>query len=346
MKCSTGLGQWLQKLAQRETGSYTVEATLAMPLVLLCTALIVVFGLYMFDRAAMYRDASAAAERTAYGWNRSVAAPSADAGMNGGASEGLYWRWLSDGIGAWFGIGGAGGTVSLSLPVARGAAAGSASPPDKLRQSAQTLPAGMRGTMTYTNKLFEREVTVRLERKFAWSGFAGRWLGSKQATAVAKSVVVDPQEWIRTVDLVRTYVPRVKQLIAPKQQPDQGEGAETTDGAGGSREPAVTIRSEAQASAFIRALVGGEATSFPTEHTGEWRVVDALDRDGVAHEAKYTVNQSDAKDQVAKDAELMKGGYVKGVVWHFFRHTNGSVGLTESLRSRLYANGIVAIVHN
>lgn len=345
MNEATGMRKWLHNLVQRDTGSYTIEATLAMPLVLLSTALIVVFGLYLFDKAALYRDAAVAADRTAYGWNRMAAAPAAGIESNG-AGEGLYWRWLSDGIGAWFGIGGAGGAVSLPLPASGESAASTGSPIDKLRQAARSLPSGMHGSMDYSNKLFEREVTVRLERRFVWSGFAGRWLGSKMASAIAKSVVVDPQEWIRTVDLVRTYVPRVKELIAPQQQADPSDAAETPDDEGDLREPAVTIRSEAQASAFIRELVGGEATSFPTEQTGEWRVIDALDRDGVAHEAKYTVNQSDAKDQVAKDAELMKGGFVKGVVWHFFRHTNGSVGLTESLRSRLSEYGIVAIVHN
>ena len=83
-----------------------------------------------------------------------------------------------------------------------------------------------------------------------------------------------------------------------------------------------------------------------TETVGERRKIDVLDRDGIAHEAKYTLNAGDARQQLRKDAELMRRGEVKGVVWHFFRTKNGSVSLSASLRKELERNGIVVIIHN
>lgn len=320
-----------------EDGSYTMEATLVLPLVLFCTVAVVLFGLYLYDKAILYRDAAITADRAAFVWDNSHKDPVTGA-FPIGEDDGLYWRFTGDGIAGWFGFGGNGGSVTVPLP-AEQPGTRTDGPRGKLLKAARMLPQQAGGSLAYSNRLLERTVAVRLERTFVWNSFVRAWFGTRHAAAEADAVVIDPVETIRTIDLVRTYAPRLNAIMTPEQA---GQALPAPQ----QEEPEPTIRSEAEASAYIRQLVGGREVHFDTD-VGQWRKVDALDRDGVAHEAKYTVNQADARQQIAKDVELMRSGRVKGVVWHFFRHAvNGSTGLTDKLRRDLERSGIVVIVHN
>jgi hypothetical protein len=93
--------------------------------------------------------------------------------------------------------------------------------------------------------------------------------------------------------------------------------------------------------------VHGHSVVFTTEDTGETRKIDALDPDGIAHEAKYTVNNKQAHQEILKEVELIRKGLIKGSVWHFFRvKKTGQVELSSSLRKDLEEHGIIIVIHN
>jgi hypothetical protein len=168
------------------------------------------------------------------------------------------------------------------------------------------------------------------------------WLGdTRQLQAQSNAFISEPVEFIRNTNLALTYIPRIKEIIMPK------DAAESIQVAVPPQVQTIKISSEAEASRYIQALVHGHTIFIPTEESGEFRKIDAIDADGIAHEAKYTVNKTEARKEIIKDVELMKKGKVKGVVWHFFRNIKtGSVDLTPSLRKALELNGIVVVIHN
>jgi RHS repeat-associated protein len=97
----------------------------------------------------------------------------------------------------------------------------------------------------------------------------------------------------------------------------------------------------------LKRLVGGiSQRSFPTS-LGR-RVIDQLSR-GIAHESKvgYTTLTRQVQQQIAKDAELIASGRIKGATWHFFRSPQtGRIGLSDPLRRALREAGIKIKEHN
>ncbi|UUZ79242.1 hypothetical protein LJK88_29100 [Paenibacillus sp. P26] len=173
-----------------------------------------------------------------------------------------------------------------------------------------------------------------------FSSADGGW-GPRRMEADASSFITDAAETIRLTDFTRTFIGEIKDRIKPK------------DALGVMKEPAtvpkepVRISSHAQAAAYLRTLVGGEATVMQV-NPGTKREVDALDANGVAHQAYYTFNEKNLREvQMPKDAESLKSGtQVKGVVWHFFKLSKEDrVKLTQTLKRDLESRGIVVIFH-
>jgi RHS repeat-associated protein len=77
------------------------------------------------------------------------------------------------------------------------------------------------------------------------------------------------------------------------------------------------------------------------------RFVDVMDNSGIAHESKVgAVSLSSfVKNQILKDAELIRTGEINSAVWHFYRSgVTGQVGPNQSVINFLNANGIKYVI--
>jgi hypothetical protein len=326
--------QWGCKIfnfLKNESGSFTIEATFVYPLVLCCTLALLFISLWTYERASLQQKSAITADRAAFVWDNStkdVITGAFDIHEN----DGLYWRFGSDGLGD---------STTLRIPN-EALESSTVGPRVKLNKAAETLTFGSTSLLTYTNKLVQRRVNVQLTQVMKPMDMLKSWFGdSKTLQAQSNAYISEPVEFIRNTNLALTYIPRIKELITPE------DAARSIENAIPQQNKAIKISSELEASRYIQALVHGPTVFIPTEESGQYRKIDALDADGIAHEAKYTVNQTEARQEMIKDVELMKKGKVKGVVWHFFRNIKtGHVDLTPSLRKALELNGIVVVIHN
>ncbi|GIP32679.1 hypothetical protein J2TS4_18890 [Paenibacillus sp. J2TS4] len=308
-----------------------------LPVIFLCTVAILFFCLFMYQKAALFHSAAVSADRTAAHWDNSYKDPISGA-YPLDKNDGLYWRVFNDQASDLLGLLGLGNPAVVALP-AEASAKGSG-PVRKLTQAAQWLPETLEGELSYSNRGLDRTVQVKLGHALKIPSIVQNWFAMERAAGASSAQVTDPVEWIRAIDLTRSYLGRIKGKIStedvkkswPESVPDP---------------PKLDFNSEKEASEYLRELVNGKSVRIDTNTVGKYRIIDALDRDGVAHEVKYNVNYKDAKDQIKKDVELMERGEVKGVVWHFFRiNKKGRNDLTPALRKELEQNGIVVIIHN
>lgn len=293
-------------------------------------------SLYFFDKASLSLSAGDAAERSAFIWDNSHKDPlSGSFPIN--QNDGLYWRVTGNGILSVLGIGA--DSIDIKLPDQIGGAHGGLTEKKLLKVGAY-LPQINRGTMRMTNTGIERKIEVQLERSRRNANVFSSVIPIEKRLARAKSYVTEPAEFIRTIDLIGDYGARLKEYFSKgdvklKVPSPQQDGS------------SLEVHSEAEAREYVRSLVGGRTVYFETEKVGERRKIDVLDGDGIAHEAKYTMNEADARQQLLKDVELMQEGKIKGAVWHFFRHAKkGTVALTPSIQKELDKYGIVVVIHN
>lgn len=191
---------------KKEEGSFTIEASLVFPIVLFILVLLLFFSMYMYQKTFLNQHAYAASERAAYSWDNSH-----KQAMTGevvaGEYDNLYWRLTDDRLlGALFGWAGADNKVIVSVPAGEG---GSLSE-KKLSQAAQGMPSGMNGTIEYQNSLIQRKVTTKLEQVISLPLPSFIFDSGNIVLTQGSSAVVEPTEFIRTVDLVRYYAAKFK----------------------------------------------------------------------------------------------------------------------------------------
>ena len=330
----------LKHRIEDERGSFTLESSLVSPVLLLAVFAVVFLGLVMYHRANVYHDAAMAAERSAFVWDNSHKDPATGL-FSIERWDGLYWRTTSDSVSDMFGFLFDNEPSRISLPDgAPDAAPGQ--PEYKLHKAAGMLPSGLEGTLTYDNKFINRHVTVQLRKQSPLPPFLRNWI-QPVADATVRSQVTEPVELIRTVDFVRSYIPLVVDKLSRRRANEllPSENAKPPE--------KLTFRSEAEASAYLRKMVNGVEVYVNTPSQKN-RKLDALDPDGLFHEAKcgYTAKSKQIEQQIAKDLELLRSGtIVKGVVWHFFRDADdGTVGPSKPLRQALEKHGIIVIIHD
>jgi len=275
--------------------------------------------------------AAITADRVAYNWNNSnkdIITGAYDIYQN----DSLYWRVSKDSLGQ---------SSSIIIPTELNSET-ETGPKAKLLNAITQLPKNINGILTFENHLIDRKVEIQLSRMVTPLPFLSYWLGKSKNLAVRSSAYVsEPVEFMRNTDLAITYLPLLKESMTGKEAADtiQDTIPETT--------LAEIIHSEAEASNYIRKLVHGHSVVIDTEDTGQSRKIDALDPDGIAHEAKYTVNNNQAHQEILKDVELIRKGLIKGSVWHFFKiQKTGQNGLTPALRKDLEDHGIIVVIHN
>ncbi|HEU4730906.1 MAG TPA: SpvB/TcaC N-terminal domain-containing protein [Kofleriaceae bacterium] len=125
-----------------------------------------------------------------------------------------------------------------------------------------------------------------------------------------------------------------------------GEVAETAVAKGVKAEGASRIGATGQVGEQALRQLGGESQVFFRTSLGR-RFVDQL-VNGIAHESKvgYTTLTPSVAKQIAKDAELMATGQIKGATWHFFESPVTKLGGPSGpLRQALEAAGIGIVVH-
>ncbi|MCY9664257.1 pilus assembly protein [Paenibacillus alginolyticus] len=329
----------LRSLRVNEDGSFTLEASLVFPLILFCTVTLLFVGMYAYQNVFVQQLARTTAERLAFTWNNSHK-DLVTGNFNPSETDGLYWRLTRDGVSDLFGMLSGSGTTEVLIP--SGSTSGHVE--SKLANSSALLPQGVTGTAKYANYLFDHQVEVKLKKSFLMPAQLKRWLGSEQTTGKAVSHVVESVELIRLTDITRTYFKAIKGRISPQKARD----ALVEPIQGNLSGPSVTIKSERQAAAYLKSLVGGTEVILKTT-SGKSRTIDALDARGIGHQAFYNMTEFQLRtEQLPKDLELLdERAQVKGIVWHFFKKDASGKGMpSNSFRKELERKGIVVVIHN
>ncbi|MDR6882307.1 hypothetical protein [Bacillus sp. 3255] len=287
----------------------------------------------------MLQIAGTTAERLAFTWDNSRK-DLMTGNFNPSETDGLYHRLTPNHAADLFGTLTSGGGTKVELPSDR---LGSLTR-TKLAKASAYLPAGIRGTATYSNYILDRQIEVELNKPFQISAVMGKWFNPEGIRSRAVSHIVEPVELIRLTDITRTYFRAIKDRISPKKVRDVLVEPAPGELSG----PGITISSERQAAAYLRSLVSGTEHVLTTA-SGKSRTVDALDARGVAHQAFYSMTEMQLRtEQLPKDIELLQeGSQVKGVVWHFFKKDASGKGMpSPAFRRELERKGIVVVIHN
>ncbi|RKN84154.1 TadE/TadG family type IV pilus assembly protein [Paenibacillus ginsengarvi] len=329
-------------LARSEKGSYTLESALIYPTILIAVVSLIFVSLFVYKQASLYETASETAERAAFTWDNS--GKDFESGyVLPNRHDGLYWRTGSDGLSGMFSFGGGFGLQKVELPAGSNGnvSSAAAAPAGKLARAAGELPGLFEGELTYRHGIIDREVTVRLEQTGTLPFMAKTWMHSRMDAEV-RSVVTEPAELIRSIDFVRTFVVRVKDLLT-KSKAEEIVPAEALQ----EEQRRLVFARAAEAAEYVRGITGGKVTEVKAP-SGR-RILDALDADGLMHEVKlgYTSKSKDIESQIVKDVELMRQSTeVKGAVWHFFRkEKDGKIGPSKPLRQYLEQQGIIVVIH-
>ncbi|NEW06491.1 hypothetical protein GK047_10760 [Paenibacillus sp. SYP-B3998] len=332
----------LRRLGVNEQGSFTIEASLVFPIILLCTLTLLFVGMFVYQKVFVHQIALGAAERLAFSWNNSHK-DLMTGNYNPSETDGLYWRLTQDNVTDLFGLLVSRGSSEVSIPSSSGGTNGG-HVQKKLAKSSAMLPTGMRGVARYSNYLFDHRIEVILKKPFLMPPFLRKWFDPEQANGRGVSHVVDSVELIRLTDITRTYLKAIKGRISPEKAKEALKEPAQGDLSG----PSVTIKSERQAAAYLKSLVGGREVVLTTM-SGKSRTIDALDLHGIAHQAFYSVSESQLREeQMPKDVELLEQGtQIKGIVWHFFKSDpSGKSMPSDKFRKELERKGIVVVIHN
>ncbi|MCR8641362.1 hypothetical protein NV379_01715 [Paenibacillus sp. N1-5-1-14] len=321
----------LSRFVRCEKGSYTLETTLLFPFILIATLVIIFMVLYVYQNVFMYSTASMSAERASFAWGNSHKIVKTGE-LQVYKNDGLYWR-IGDFFSGGFGLFGS-SAGEVAIPSSGAKSSGIVT--KKLSRTAADVPTGMAGNVKYVNHGLTSYVEVQLNKPFRFP-----FDGTKQAGAMASSYVTDPTEFIRIIDLTRSYIGTIKDRIKPnkanavfKERGVQADGKE------------LRFASEKDAASYIGNLVGSTETNRRIELTTSdhrKRMVDAFDKDNIAHQVYYTTPESQIRsDQFPKDVDLLKTGKVSGVVYYFFK--TGNVP-SPGFRAELEREGIRVVIY-
>lgn len=204
------------KFSSDDSGNFTLEATLVFPIILIVIVIVILFVCYIYEKAVLYGAASVTSEQTAFLWdnsNRNI-----KTGLAGeGQYDGLYWRIKDDElVQSLFGLGDGDG-ADVMTEIGGSASSGSSSTDNngtgslaesKLMRTTHHLEGVLFGENRYKRKLTTRFIETALRTPLESNILSSRIDHYEQAS-MASSIIVDPAEFIRTVDLVRYYTSKL-----------------------------------------------------------------------------------------------------------------------------------------
>ena len=180
------------------------------PVLLMVTFLILFFSLYIAQGAIVYYEASTASERAAFAWSNSNKDPRTGAYPEG-QYEGLYWRLTEDRLisGLFGGTTTAEDEEGVSIENEASTEAGGGLTERKLSAAANSLKASIPGEWGYRNTAVFREIAGEASSSAVPEALRRIWPAAA-IRSVPTSVVVEPAEFIRTVDLIRYYAQKFR----------------------------------------------------------------------------------------------------------------------------------------
>ncbi|TQS74631.1 hypothetical protein DX933_11895 [Ornithinibacillus gellani] len=187
----------VHNFGKEEKGSFTIEATLLFPILLILVLLFVFFSLVVYEKVTLQYKANQLASQMAQSWESSTMDMSTrELGesdyvtFNG---DGLYWRITSNNGFNKFGL-------NLS---------------DNGVVSKKKARAGeYAGNITFDNGLFLQKINVSLNKQLALPEVISDMLGVSQVGATASHPIVDQTEMIRNTDFMIFGFKKFKEYAA------------------------------------------------------------------------------------------------------------------------------------
>ncbi|WP_245640141.1 TadE family protein [Paenibacillus dakarensis] len=228
LKLMISLNRNRRRLWKSSDGSFTVEASFVLPIVLLVTAMLLFLCLYVYQKSFLVQASSAASERTAFIWDNSK--KDAHTGrMAEGNYDPLYWRLTDDRLlASLFSLGSESSSPTITIP---NTASDSDLPFVKMTKGAESVPDGMEGEMKYDNKVLLRKVSTTLSWPASIAPLEKVISGGADLEVSSHSFIADPVEFIRTVELMRYYGSKFKR--ADGNRTDAGTASEVLQRYGG-----------------------------------------------------------------------------------------------------------------
>lgn len=212
-----------------EKGSFTLEASVVLPILLAMVLAFLLLGMYLYQKVIVFYSVSAISERAAFSWDNSHR--DARTGiLTEPLYDGLYRRLGSDGaLASLFGLIGDESRKSITIPEEleqSGSAENSDLTRRKLANAAAWLEGaglGYNGTVQYNGEGLSRHVEATLRKPIRLLPFEGSWIRG-EPDASAKSGIADPVEFIRSVDLARYYSVKLKTHFMGKSTAESRAG--------------------------------------------------------------------------------------------------------------------------
>lgn len=194
------------RLGKNESGSFTLEASLLFPIILILTICLIYFSLVIYEKVALHQRAQLIADRMAYVWGNSTKDPVTGAftmyTSDPRSPDGLYWQLFEDNFLSKFGLdfGRRSGNIAI------GSHSGGSLPDRKLsRAPASWLPAGASGHVKFENDLTGGKIEVELKQPLSLPDSVEMIFGINRISTQASASINDPVEFIRDTDLVFHY---------------------------------------------------------------------------------------------------------------------------------------------
>ncbi|WP_223069067.1 TadE family protein [Paenibacillus caui] len=213
----------MKSLYKDEEGAYTLEAAFVLPGVFLAILVLLFFCMYLYQNALLGQAAAVAAERTSYSWDNSHR-NSRTGAYEGGVHDSLYWRLSDDGmLQAIFGWSDETGPTVLNLPA--DGTGNDSLPLKKLGQTSLELPESIEGKMTYSHGVMRRTVEADFQRQLPLAVLKNVLGEDPNLSVQSVSYVVEPAEWIRTVELARYYTAKFRKSGNGREGTSRSEAA-------------------------------------------------------------------------------------------------------------------------
>lgn len=193
-----------------ERGSFTLEAAIVFPLLFAMVLAFLISGMYLYQKTVVYYAASVTSERAAFSWDNSHRDPRSGMLLEP-QYDGLYRRIGTDGaLASLFGMDGKEEGRSIDIPEdARDDGAGDQADNTLAKLTSAsvwmtTASLPYDGTVRYSGNGLSRLVEVELRKPIQMLPWERSWIPGEPG-ASAGGPIVDPVEFVRSVELVRYY---------------------------------------------------------------------------------------------------------------------------------------------